>query len=146
MQATELLVQQMDWAGRNISDNLNFIAEDKLNWKPAPEAKSALEIANHTISVIAYFTAALKGTEAGERAPVTTREAAQAAIAQSTTEYANAVRALSPQDLERKVMLPFGELPLLVAANLAVIDTVNHHGQITYIQTILGDTEDHLSL
>ncbi len=43
----EQVAAQLDWAHKNINNNLDFMPEDKLNWKPAPEAKSVLEIINH---------------------------------------------------------------------------------------------------
>ena len=44
----------------------------------------------------------------------------------------------------KTLKLPFGEFPLSQAVSMPVVDLIHHHGQIAYIQTLLGDTEDHL--
>jgi uncharacterized damage-inducible protein DinB len=137
----------MDWAGRNIIYNLNFVPEDKLNWKPEPMANSVLEIVNHSVSVISRITARLQsGNPPAQFEPATTRTEAKTAIAQCIRDYIVVLHELTPDDLNRKVQMPWGEVPLANAAMVAVVDTINHHGQITYIQTLLGDTESHLQM
>ena len=49
MKPLEGLAETATWAGKNTAYNLQFIPADKLAWKPAPTAKSALEIAHHLI-------------------------------------------------------------------------------------------------
>jgi uncharacterized damage-inducible protein DinB len=147
MQTLETLAGQMDWAGRNISYNLNFIAEDKLDWKPAPTANSVLEIVNHAAHVIARITARLQGDmSAVEFTPAATRDQAKQLITERARDFVAALHLLGPEDLTRKVTMPWGEMPLAGAAMVAVVDVINHHGQITYIQTLLGDTESHLQM
>jgi hypothetical protein len=58
----ELIAGQIDWAHRNINHNLDFIPDDKLNWKPAPETKSVLEIINHATNTVHTFTHAITGS------------------------------------------------------------------------------------
>lgn len=142
----ETLTGQMDWAARNIIYNLNFVAEDKLTWKPAPTANSVLEIVNHSASVIARITVRLQGSGDADVVPATTREEAKAVIGQSARDFIATLHELTPDDLNRKVQMPWGEMPLAGAAMVAVVDTINHHGQITYIQTLLGDTQSHLQM
>ena len=36
----ELAAGQITWAHKNINNNLDFVPDDKLNWKPAPSSKS----------------------------------------------------------------------------------------------------------
>jgi uncharacterized damage-inducible protein DinB len=147
IQVLETLAGQMDWAGRNIIYNLNFVPEDKLDWKPQPTANSVLEIVNHSVSVISRITARLQGgNPPAHFEPATTRAEAKAAIGQCTRDYIAVLHELTPDDLNRKVQMPWGEVPLANAAMVAVVDTINHHGQITYIQTLLGDTESHLQM
>ncbi|HTE20118.1 MAG TPA: hypothetical protein VK689_17270, partial [Armatimonadota bacterium] len=55
MHPMEVPAQQMLWASKNAAYNLSFIPEDKLNWKPAPTANSALEIVNH----VAFYIRAM---------------------------------------------------------------------------------------
>src|SRR5687768_3832481 len=121
MKTLETLAGQMDWAGRNIMFNLNYVPEDKLDWKPAPTANSVLEIVNHSAHVIARITARLKG-ESGEVpfTPATNRAEAKEAIGRSTQEYISTLHQFTPQDLERKVQMPWGEMPLAGVAMVAV--------------------------
>lgn len=142
----ELIAGQLTWANHNINNNLDFIPDDKLNWKPAPEAKSVLEIINHATGTLNMMTSAIKGTEKTELAPATNREDAKKLVTQVTEAHLNLIGTLSPGDLEKPVQLPFGEFPAGFVAGLPVVELINHHGQITYIQSLLGDTESHLSM
>jgi uncharacterized damage-inducible protein DinB len=139
------MAQQMTWAGSNTAYNLGFIPQDKLNWKPAPTANSALEIINHALLAIKGMTPVLGGGQFAppQSAPVTTLKDAQEQIRGAAEQYAAALRRLTPQDLERKIDLPFGSFTLAQAAGMPVVDLIHHHGQIAYIQTLLGDTESH---
>ena len=145
MNPMEGMAQQMVWAGGNTAYNLGFIAQDKLNWKPAPTANSALEIINHELPFIRGMVPVLSGKEFAppHTAPVTTLKDAQEQIRSAAQEYAAALRRLTPADLERTVHLPFGSFPLAQAASMPLVDLIHHHGQIAYIQTMLGDTESH---
>jgi hypothetical protein len=46
--------------------------------------------------------------------------------------------------MQEVVSTPLGELPKGFIAGLPVVELINHHGQITYIESLLGDTEDHM--
>jgi uncharacterized damage-inducible protein DinB len=146
MNPMEGMAQQMNWVARNTAHNLGFIPKEKLTWKPAPTSKSALEIISHTAGFIHAMTPVLTG---GEFKPpqfptLTSLEEAQNLITSCTETYAAALARLTPADLGRTVQLPFGPFPLARAASMPVVDLIHHHGQIAYIQTLLGDTEDHL--
>lgn len=145
MNPMEGMARQMSWAGSNTAYNLGFIPQDKLNWKPAPTANSALDIINHTLPFITGMTPVLSGGAFAppQTPPVTTLKDAQEQIKSAAEGYAAALRRLTPQDLERQITLPFGSFPLGQAASMPLIDLIHHHGQIAYIQTMLGDTESH---
>lgn len=144
MHPLQLLSDTVKWAGKNLSYNLGFIADDKLGWKPAPDAKSALEISAEVVSVLQMFTATLKNqAPSGERVEFSTREAAQTAIESVTADYALLLLSLGDNDLTGEMQLPFGPMPKARAVVLPVVETIHHHGQIAYIQTLLGDTESH---
>jgi uncharacterized damage-inducible protein DinB len=151
MQNIHAIAGQVEWAAKNIAYNLDFIPEDKLGFKPSPSANSALEIVAHTAQALDFFKAAVQGqpprqpSAADSNVPDTGEQAKQM-IVDSATGYAEALRALTPEDLSRKVELPFGTLPLPFMASMAATDLIHHHGQIAYIQTILGDTESHFDM
>ncbi|HEY0074165.1 MAG TPA: DinB family protein [Abditibacteriaceae bacterium] len=142
----ELIDGQIDWAHKNINNNLDFIPDDKLNWKPAPEAKSILEIINHATNTVHTFTHCLTGSHKHDLEGATNREEAKALMTRVVQAHQKAVSALKPEELEQIVSTPVGELPKGFVAGLPVIELVNHHGQITYIQSLLGDSESHLLL
>lgn len=145
MNPMEGMAQQMMWAGRNTAYNLGFIPQDKLNWKPAPTANSAFEIISHAEGFIKAMTPVLGGKEFAppQFAPVTSLKDGQERIASCAEQYAAALRRLTPEELGRTVNLPFGSFPLAQAVSMPLVDLIHHHGQIAYLQTMLGDTESH---
>ncbi len=142
----EQVAAQLDWAHKNINNNLDFVPEDKLNWKPAPEAKSVLEIINHATGTVHMFTHVLTGSHQHELQPATNRDEAKALLTQVVQAHQTTIAALTPTQLEEMVETPVGQLPKAIAASLPVVELINHHGQLTYIQTLLGDGESHLLL
>lgn len=144
MTPMEALAEQISWAGRNIAHNLDFIAADKLDWKPAPTASSALEIINHAAFWIRSALSVLEGGEGkAEFAPATNRDEAKQLISSSAESYAAKLRELKPQDLEGTAKHPFDGIPLAHMMGMPVVDLIHHHGQIAYIQALQGDTESH---
>ena len=136
-------IESTKWFGENFAYNLGFIPADKLSWKPSPTAKSALEITAHQIFGMRAMKTALT-TGFGAPMPVLdSLEDAQNQIREATKTYAAWLESLSSADLEGEIELPFGSFPRIAAALMETQDLVHHHGQICYIQTILGDNEDH---
>ncbi len=140
----ELIVSQLDWAHKNINNNLDFVPAAKLNWKPAPESKSVLEIIDHASGTVHSFTSAIAGTPKVTLAPATDAASAKKLITQVITAHQQLVKSLTPETAMEMVTTPVGELPKGIAAGLPVVELLNHHGQITYIETLLGDTESHM--
>jgi hypothetical protein len=136
----EILAGQMEWAGRNFAHNLDFVPDDKLNWKPAPTANSALEISHHAAGAIRGLQAMMTGeTPATLEAPQN-REEAKAQVQSAAEDYVAWARGVKAEDLGRIIDTGFmGELPLGYLATFPVVDFIHHHGQIAYIQYLLGD-------
>jgi len=153
MDALQLLAGQADFATKNLAYNLDFIADDKLDWKPAPEANSALEIVHHLIGVIPHITALLRGAkegtspqEAAASEKPATREAAKEQLLAATKSYLEFLQTVTPEDMQKSVVSPFGKMPFWFMVGIVVTDCIHHHGQIAYIQTLLGDTEPHFDM
>jgi hypothetical protein len=148
MHPLEALASQAEFVARNLAYNLDFIPADKLAWKPAPTAKSALEVVNHTAGAFKGMQPVLSGGSftPGGLTPATTLAAAKELIIGAAKDYAAALRAINPEDLGKTVNLPFGTFPLGRVATFPVFDVMHHHGQIAYIQTLLGDSEDHFDM
>jgi hypothetical protein len=145
MSPLEPLTGLAEWAARNFAYNLDHIPADKLAWKPAPSAKSALEVTNHLVGAIKALTSAVSGAgfTPPQFPPATTAAAARELLTSATKEYVAALRGLKAEELGKSVTLPFATMPLGRVATIPLIELINHHGQITYIQTLLGDNEDH---
>lgn len=136
------------WAGNDLAYNLDFIASDRLDWRPAPTAKSAIEIVNHVILGIGSMLPLLRGKEWAmpEIPHVTTRQEAQERLREAAAEYADAMLKVPAQDLSRDVTI-WGNYHTWLgrAATMTVVDLIHHRGQVAYIQCLLGDVEDHFA-
>lgn len=144
MVTQERLLGMMDWAAKNVNHNLDFVPDEKLDWKPAPYAKSVLDIA-HEIALstdsISNFLAT--GEYQKNVARPTTREEAKSAIVAAAETYANVLPKLTREQLAGTAHFPWGDMPMGEAIGMPVIEILHHHGQIAYIQTLLGDTDSH---
>lgn len=142
------LAGQVEFFSANLAHNLDFIPDDKLDWKPAPTANSAMEIARHLLMAHGRITAMLNGKNPDEAtiANPQTREEAKAALKESATAYAAMLRSIDPSTLSEMMDMRFAKLPKAMVASMAVADTIHHHGQIAYLQSMLGDTESHFDM
>ena len=139
----ETLAEFVLWAAKNISFNLDFIAEEKLAWKPAAESNSVLEIINHIGENFTRFNAGFGGSPPSAYTPVTTAVAAKQMLLDVAHEFAHIIRQAEPAQLAQKIRVHGMKVAVKQAATMLVIDTINHHGQVTYIQTLLGDVQSH---
>lgn len=145
MEGPTLLADMLIWAGKNTAHNLDFIPDDRLDWKPEPTAKSAFEIVQHTAG--AMLT--LRGILTEEQfVPVDvplpqSRDEAKKQLVETAEACAAAVRAVKPEAMGRTVNTGFAEFPISRWMRIALTDMIHHHGQIAYLQTMLGDNENH---
>ena len=124
---------------------LEHIPEDKLSWKPTPEAKSAFDVTAEVISVFQMATPLFTGGTFNMEAPrneLTSLADAKAQLAESAAAFAAALDAAG-DELNRPVETPFGAMWAAYGVLFPVIDLIHHHGQVTYIQSLLGDAEFH---
>jgi hypothetical protein len=141
----QIAIQTVNFFGSNFVHNLDFIPDDKLTFKPSPTANSALEITQQAAGHLLNMKAALSGGHFGD-VPVEvpdSRATAQQLITHAATDYATWMKTLDTSDFGENVELPFGLVPRGQCVLMPVLDLVHHHGQIAYIQTILGDTQNH---
>ncbi len=148
MSPLQTLARQMDWAAANIALNLDFIPDDKLRWKPAPTAPSSLEMVDHLLAVLGRMTPLVGGYLADEHTlqPVENRDDAKALLIEAAAGYSAMLRALKPSQLDEIVETKMGQMPRRALAIMPVNDMIHHHGQIAYIQLMLGDTATHRDL
>jgi hypothetical protein len=134
----------VEWAGPDLAHNLDFIPEDRLNWKPAPDTKSALECAAEAAIFMKSMIPVLAGAEwtQPDYSPPSKVEI-QELLRTASKEYADALRALPPERLGEVISTPFGDTPLGRLASFPVVEVIHHRGQVCYLQTMLGDKENH---
>lgn len=137
----ETLLTLFDVSIRSLVFNLDFIPGDKLDWKPAAEAKSALDIVNHLAEFLGSVSGHLDGRDS-EVIAVSEVTQAKQVLSQVAERFTLAVRHAPTSLLEENFHdgMPFTNGWIATAA---IMDAVHHHGQIAYIQTLLGDTEIH---
>jgi hypothetical protein len=145
MHPLEGLAGQARWAARNLAHNLDFVPEEKWNWKPTPTSKSAQEILNEVVVVLTGMKPVLTGGQwTTPSAPIVTdRTQAKQQVIDAANAFADALRSVNPADLGRQVELPFATLPLERCAGIPIVELIHHHGQIAYLQTMWGDTQSH---
>jgi hypothetical protein len=147
MGSYDVLAGMTQFAGVNLAHNLDFIPEDKLNWKPAPDANSAMEVVVHVLHAMHGMRPMLKGEAWVSPAIETPKDlaSAKAAVIEAATSYAEDLRNIDPAILGNNVETPMGPMPLGQVLTWGPFDLMHHHGQIAYIQTILGDKESHFA-
>jgi len=145
MNGMEALAAQVRWVGRNFAHNLWFIPANRLDWKPSPTANSALEIVQHSAACMGSTLPVMRGEPFREWDRPAPRDAAAAEhlIREVAEEFAGLLEGLTPAELDRTVILPHGTMTLRDCASWEATDLVHHHGQIAYLQALLGDPEGH---
>jgi hypothetical protein len=145
MENLKVAAWMVRYGARSLAHNLQFIRADRLDWKPEPCAKSALEIAREVVGGMRMYLPILRGGEwdrSTEYPRVSTLDEARSLLAETAEEYAAALEAAGPE-LDRLVNIAGGMLRAPRAALYPVMDLYHHHGQICYLQTLLGDREQH---
>jgi uncharacterized damage-inducible protein DinB len=148
MEDLKTAARLLRWLMENLVHNLTFIPEDRLHWKPEPGAKSALEIAGEVIGGQRMMLPVFHG---GDWSPQPhpqpkTLEEARSLLLETAAEYAAALESAERAQMDR--IVPVFTFPVWAprAVLLPVVDAIHHHGQVTYIQTLLGDGESHFDM
>ncbi len=133
----------------------SHVPQDKAEWKPEPQTKSAKEILEHLAASNHGVAAILSGKvsdakmEKAQRKDVTLNagsyEEALDALRHSGKVLSESIAALSDEQLAQTRQMPWGEdweVPRLLA--VASSHIAYHMGQLGYLQTMWGDGEDYL--
>jgi hypothetical protein len=133
------------YGAHSLLHQLECLPPERRDWKPHPDAKSGLEIAGEVASALQLYLPLVRGTdwEFPPRPHPTTLEEARELVTSAVEDYVAALEAAGPE-LNRPVDMPFGATfwgPH--AAIYPAIEVQHHHGQICYIQSLLGDKEMH---
>jgi hypothetical protein len=142
----EPVARVVRWGVESMAFNLGQLPADKLDWKPNPACKSALEVSGEVVGVMRSLRRVLEGGgfEGAQNETPGSLEEAQRQLSEAGESFAAALEKAGPE-LERPLQTPFGTLwgPRIVLWGM--IDLVHHHGQISYLQSLLGDGEMHMN-
>ena len=157
MSKLEPVARVVRWGVESMAFNLGQLPADKLNWKPTPESKSALEVTGEVLGVMRMMTGLIatgsfarpdggQSTDGGpiQYAAPANLEDARRQLAETGEAFAAALDNAGPE-LERPVETPFGIMLGTRVVLWGMIDLVHHHGQISYLQSLLGDKEMHFN-
>lgn len=144
--------RMMRYGALSFLHQLDQIPADRLHWKPEPSAHSAMEIAAEVISVFRMYQPLLEARDAEsvmwvrvERTPPEDVSEARSLLMPAVEDYLRALEASGPE-LARQQPMPFGGVFWAEdAATYPLLDVMHHHGQLCYLQALLGDEEQHWS-
>lgn len=153
----DLMLNLIQNGQTNLLNTFNAVPDDKLNWKPLDQGRSALDAfsdAAQTCGMIARLIESkgeIKPSRemfmqmAQERASWSKTDALAAMNTNCAALY-TAIGTLSDADLAQPITMPMGggmTMPLAGWITMAYRTFVSRFAQINYIQTLYGDTESH---
>jgi len=147
MEDIKVAAWMLRYGVRSLIHNLQFIPPERAEWKPEPGAKSPLEIVTEVLWAVRMYEPLFAGPDYPDTAPelprpATLREGA-ALLTAAVDRYAAALEAAGPE-LDRPQQMPFGGVfRAYRAVCYPVLELFHHHGQLCYLQSLLGDTEMH---
>ena len=147
MEDLKAVAWMLRYGVRSLVFNLEQIPEERAQWKPEPAAKSPLEIATEVLGGMRMYRPIVDNPDFPQVWPKhpqpKTLAEARAMLLETADEYAAALEAAGPE-LDRPQAMPFGGVfRTYRAVCFPLMDLFHHHGQICYLQSLLGDTETH---
>jgi uncharacterized damage-inducible protein DinB len=144
MEDLKPIARTVRWATASMIHNLGEIPADKLDWKPESTCKSALQVVGEVVGVMEMSKSVFAGGgfELKPHPVPANLEEATSMLQETSEAYACALESAG-SELERAVETPFGPLWGTYSVTFGMVDLLHHHGQITFIQSLLGDTEHH---
>lgn len=134
------------WGAESFIFNLSQLPPDKLDFQPNPGCKSALQVTGEAAGVMRMLLPLFTGGDfqPSPSPPPQSFEEAKTDLLDASEAFAAALDGAGPE-LERSIASPFGgEMWVAHAVVFGMIDLLHHHGQITYLQSLLGDAENHM--
>jgi hypothetical protein len=150
----DFVARQTERMAESLAYFLTTMSEEQLRWRPEAQegatTRSALDQISECVTVNRYMAELIRNgaiqPPPGGWPDIAFQDAAdaQAQLRESARELAEALRAMTPEDMARDYQHPRavirGEnLLLMCYRNMAY-----HAGQINFIQTLYGDTEFHV--
>ncbi len=119
------------------------VPKDKQDWKPMPTGNSAQDIVTHLAMANHFFAGLLRGSAPKETKKANSYEEALKLFEDSKADLIGAIRSVDPAQFAEKRTMPWGEERTLKDLITSPMPHMAYHwGQIAYLQTLWGDTED----
>src|SRR5439155_18868361 len=111
MSNLEPVARVVRWGVESMAFNLGQLPPDKLNWKPNPVCKSALEVTGEVVGVMRRMQGLIEGGgfHGEQYATPASLEEAQRQLTETGAAFAAALVKAGPE-LERAVPTPFGTM------------------------------------
>lgn len=146
------LVDSLRRIGGMYVNDLGFIPSDKLGASPMGTARTPLEFSAEVAGFNRYVASVLQG-QTVTRTPeerdayvksIDSFEKAKQAVDSSVELLADAVAGLDEEGMIREVTTPWEEtVTAYRLASMCLMHMMYHDGQINYIQSLYGDSENH---
>lgn len=158
MRYQDQVVKQTQRALDDVLRAVDALPEDKRDWKPAETARSALNQLQEIAMSPQFFVRLIRDGKMLEfddhakeeseklRKSFNTLAKCREAAKDGTSELCQIVSDFPDDRLEDEVTLPFAGGMVMTMADVLGLHAWNltyHHGQVNYIQTMLGDLEMH---
>ena len=120
---------------------------DKLDWKPAPEARTVRELMGEIVMTTGFSadfirTQSMPDMESGDKTEKNLEEI-EAQHRADLERLIGAIKEFPTDKLHEKVELPWATQTWLSIIYYPYWNLMYHYGQIGYIQTMYGDKETH---
>jgi len=147
MNTQETIIKLIEEGLPMLLNGVKAMPEEKLTWKPAETARTAMEVAAEAVSMLSACAGMLENRGMSkhgddESRPTTVAELEAAAKEGAAKLYA-VIRAFPEADFEKTLDLPWGKMSFFQIMSYPYWNIMWHAGQINYIQTLYGDTEMH---
>lgn len=158
MRYQDQVVKQTQRALDDVIRAVEALPEDKRDWNPAETSRSAMNQLQEIAMSPRFFVELIEKGQMPEFddhakkererlvQSYDTFEKCRAACMEGTSELCQVISQFPDERLEDEVTLPFAGGMVMSMADVLGLHAWNmhyHHGQINYIQTMLGDMEMH---
>ena len=144
-------------AKERISKALMTTPNEKINWSPAPSARTPIELVVHAgigNTIIGNMIlgkpfpygsmAEMDAASKTEEKKYSTREEALGILEKTSSEYLALLDSLTDEQLKSTVIFGASSFPMASAITFPADHIRSHASQIDYIQTVYGDNEFHM--
>lgn len=152
MNAIDYIITETQTALKSVIDRARKVPSDKLEWSPLDEGRSVLNIVQECTHSVLWPVELIEKRKfemneeimaqfKTECAAWSDLDKCEAAMAERFVKLKGCLASLADSQLEEKIEVPWGEMTVLGAADIAHWNCIYHTGQINYIQTLYGDKD-----